>query len=808
MRCEYYKILLTASEMKKIGSPYGIFEKDYLQDFPPRPAHLFGREDELDILLDYLRSGDLTGLCGPAGVGKTALAGEAVHLVTQGEEGYPPEYSDGIFYHNFYDQPESDLVFERILRIFGVDPLPSLALAGKRALDGKRLLIVLDGVERAENLEQILEACVSSNVLLIGQKLEQKVENKIDLCPLEEQEASCVLKDWLREAASIEAKESLLCELVGGLPLALIVVGNYLTSYKEEGDKFIDWLSSTSLQKMDIAERCEKSVEVILERILSQLDIVARDTLAVVSQLAQQSFDHTLVATALEIEAPEASRVLSELVRVGILERVGDNSQFIHPLVKDYEGFNQKVPEGAFKRVASYFEGTIRAEREGNWAGIRHLDEIRPHIMALMEKLEEEKFYRAALSLAWVFEDYLQQKGSWTDRIRVCQTALYATRYLKDVRNEGIWLTKSGLAHWMLGNTAETIHFYEQALAINREIGDRFRECQDLSNLGNAYFSIGEFEKSIWYYELALVIAQETGDRQFEGDSLNNLGNAYRASRQLGQAIEFYIQSLSIAKEVSDRDTESNRHVNLGLVYSDSGDYPQAITSYKAALAIREEMGDRKSAGDILSKMGMIYRTQGQTEQAIEYFQKALSLARDTDDQRAEGAHLGNLGLAQRDLGNLRRAVEYYQQGLEIAKKLGDRFGEANRLGNLGNAFFSLGKVGEAVDYYQKAIQISQETGDQRGMGVHLGNLGLAYRAMNQVDQAIECYQQALIIARENGDRRSEGNHLGNLGNAYINLGQIEMARTYLTQALEIFKSIHSPYAEQVEKDLETLPAN
>src|SRR5262245_16494905 len=45
---------------------------------PPRPDHFTGREAELAHLLNELRPGQVIALWGPAGVGKSALAAEAI----------------------------------------------------------------------------------------------------------------------------------------------------------------------------------------------------------------------------------------------------------------------------------------------------------------------------------------------------------------------------------------------------------------------------------------------------------------------------------------------------------------------------------------------------------------------------------------------------------------------------------------------------------------------------------------------------------------------------------------------------------
>lgn len=51
---------------------------------PPRAQHFVGREDELSSLLNDLQPGRVVTICGPGGMGKTALAAEAVWQLSPG----------------------------------------------------------------------------------------------------------------------------------------------------------------------------------------------------------------------------------------------------------------------------------------------------------------------------------------------------------------------------------------------------------------------------------------------------------------------------------------------------------------------------------------------------------------------------------------------------------------------------------------------------------------------------------------------------------------------------------------------------
>jgi hypothetical protein len=100
---------------------------------PPRAEHFTGREEELCRLLADLQPGRVVTLCGPGGVGKTALSAQAIWTLTHGDE--PPEcFPDGIIFHSFYHQPQAALALEAIARAYGEEPKPTLRDAAHRAL--------------------------------------------------------------------------------------------------------------------------------------------------------------------------------------------------------------------------------------------------------------------------------------------------------------------------------------------------------------------------------------------------------------------------------------------------------------------------------------------------------------------------------------------------------------------------------------------------------------------------------------------------------------------------------------------------
>ena len=162
---------------------------------PRRTEHFTGRAAELATLLDELQPSKTATLCGPGGMGKSALAAEALWTLAPGDEP-PARFPDGILFHTFYHQPQAALALEAIARAYGVDPRPSPRDAARLALSGRTALLVLDGAEAADDLEAVLEVAGNCGVLITTRRHEQAPDAAQEITPLPRDESLDLLRAW------------------------------------------------------------------------------------------------------------------------------------------------------------------------------------------------------------------------------------------------------------------------------------------------------------------------------------------------------------------------------------------------------------------------------------------------------------------------------------------------------------------------------------------------------------------------------------------------------------------------------------
>jgi hypothetical protein len=208
-------------------------------DLPPDIPHVAGRAEELahlDLLRPQTPPGPsmIVALDGPAGVGKSALAVHAAHLLAH-------RFPDGQLYADLQETTDGRpaAVLARFLRALGGPAEPPddevEAVAMYRALTANRqLLVVLDNVQDAAQVRPLLPTAPGCAALVTSQRILATVNGVVQLHVdvLPEEAALAFLGAFAGEGrlrADRSAAE-LIVRSCGYLPLALRIAGARLAA--------------------------------------------------------------------------------------------------------------------------------------------------------------------------------------------------------------------------------------------------------------------------------------------------------------------------------------------------------------------------------------------------------------------------------------------------------------------------------------------------------------------------------------------------------------------------------------------------
>lgn len=494
----------------------------------PVPAESFtGRESELAQLLDDLQPGHVVNLYGPAGIGKSALAAAAVWKLAPGQNA-PAVFPNGIFYHNFYNQPRVDIALEYIARALSETPTPSPYEAVQRVLAGRQALLVFDGAEHADDLAGLLAVRGDCGILLTSRHPHEAVTVGREVGSLPSTEAMALLQAWGGHRATDKAMTGPICDLLGGLPLAIRLAGQYLSAQKESAAHLLVWLEGTALPQLPAEQRQQESVVLLLEHSLSQVGETAQQALALVGLLALAPFDPDMVVKTLTIEPnqgvlasvrklfkqkteeviPDVSRALNKLVDYGLLRQSGQRYLVSHPFIHTYARQQLTPPAKTVRRLAACYMALAWEKNALGREGYADLEADRPHLMRVLTDCVELGDWEAAYGLAAAVEDYLDRQEYWAERVIANEIGLMAAWQLGRP-NEGDWLGNLGDTYRTMGHARWAIEHFEKALDTARQNGDRPSEGNSLGNLGLAYRDLGQTERAKQYLKQALAIFEK-----------------------------------------------------------------------------------------------------------------------------------------------------------------------------------------------------------------------------------------------------------------------------------------------------------
>jgi hypothetical protein len=338
-------------------------------------------------------------------------------------------------------------------------------------LAGRKALLYLDGAENADDLSSILDVCGGCGVLITSRRRRDALSMRRDVRPLPLDDAVVLLRAWGGPYAADEEAARRLCQLVGGLPMAVRLAGRYLAEVDEDVNAYLAWLEETPLEALDLGKRRRASVPVLLERSLSQVDERARAALSVAGVLAPAPFGAGAVAAGLDAPERDVQHALAELVSYGLLVRTAGRYVASHALVHTYARERCAPAAAAVDRLAAYYAAWAWEQSALGAEGYCLLDQERVHVMQVLERCAERSRSKGALlGLAWAMRDYLSAQGYWTDLRKTMGYGQAAAHALGDREREAGCLASLGDAHWMLTEYEEARVHYVEAIGIPGEL--------------------------------------------------------------------------------------------------------------------------------------------------------------------------------------------------------------------------------------------------------------------------------------------------------------------------------------------------
>ena len=724
---------------------------------PAQITHFTGREHELQAVLAQLSPSSVVTICGPAGVGKTALSIQVAHTVHHDSE-LSQRFPDGVFFIDFQsenittepEEPEQ-IAFEQIARLFGEEPRPTPLAAAQRALVGRKALIIFDGTERLSDVRGLLNIRGTCGVLLTSRRRADIQLNSLDLAPLLPAAASQLLQAWGKERARDEASVAEICTLVEGLPLALVLAGSYMASRAQDAREYLEWLREVRLDALEGEERQKTSISLLLAQSFRQLPRKVQKAVRIAGCLAYSSFSPETIAAATTQSVSNVRRLLGEGVNYSLLQRIGDRFFFTHSLIHLYTRHRSILPRPVLENLATYFVQLAQNNSGMGVLGHRRLDPEQVHMMAVLTQCVEQQLWQRVSELVQSIDPYLFAQGHWFEQQIAIKYALEAVRHLNLPHQEAQLLSTLGSTLNRLGLLEEALTTYEKSLAIFQSLEDRRGIASVQMGRGLNFYFQGRIVESMEIYDQSIQLLQalyaESNDAQTAsslGKVLSNQGNAYAEQGRNDEALEYYQKSLQIQRIAGDRFSEAQVLGNCAVLLLEKNQVVEAISLFEEARAIFNELGDNLNEAQTQLNLGEAYRRQDKLHEALQSNRDAYSTFHEIGYRRGESIALRGIGEVYHQQRQWDEAVAVYEQSLALAREMNSPLLEGQTLHTLGNVLRDKEVWAEAQTAYTTAQDIFIGAHASYYEGPLLTDMGLLYQRQGQISEAIQCWQKAI----------------------------------------------------------------
>ena len=143
----------------------------------------------------------------------------------------------------------------------------------------------------------------------------------------------------------------------------------------------------------------------------------------------------------------------------------------------------------------------------------------------------------------------------------------------------GLSILVSGVISSNLGEKAEALKFFEQALKFFQANKYQNLEATTLNNIGFVYSDLGEKQKALKYYNQSLPLLRQVGDKSGEATTFTNIGGIYVDLGEKQKALEYHNQALLLFRQVGNKSGEAATLTNIGFVYNGLGEKQISLSS-------------------------------------------------------------------------------------------------------------------------------------------------------------------------------------------------------------------------------------
>ncbi|UFS98777.1 ATP-binding protein [Nocardia huaxiensis] len=781
-----------------------------------------GRDAELGRILAAAEPGRVLSIHtidGMAGVGKTALATRAAHLLAE-------RFPDGQYFVELHAHTPGQVaadpadVLGTLLLDLGVDSrsLPE-SLAARRNMwrdqvSGRRVLLVLDDARDHDQIEPLLPAgdgcltLVTSRRRLIALDGASPVTLEVlDAADAVELFAALSGRPATRETAAI-------VELCGRLPLAISLLAGRLAHHPRWTlGELIAEFTATRARLDEFDDGGHRAVRAAFTTSYARLPADRQRLFRRLGAHPGLDIDVYAVAALDDSTVAEARRAMEALYLEHLIDETSYGRYRLHDLIRAYaRELIDEDPidrEESIQRVLDYYQYTAlrlvhprrglsapahvprRPDLSTPAATVNWIRVERANLLAGLAAVAARGQLARAVDLATALVGEIRLHSTWPQAVAMQQRLAVSGDTINPHDSETLALKDLGGAGYLAEDYGTICALLINAMKTTAGESDPALHAEAWAILARTRMLTGDYRAAIADVGRARELYRTIGDRYSEARMLKNLGWACHLTGDYATAAAALRDSLTLYGALGDRANEASILGSLGWVECLSGDRAAATEPVRAAAAIYRELGRRSDEAFHYSLLAWLHHLNGEYDGAVERLRQALALYRETGDSSAQAFVLTHLAYVHEMRGEYPLALREGEQAREVYRVAGNAAGEASVRNILGRTLCYTGEYHRAEESIQQALALYSRLGNTIGEADARGNLGLLHRFRGEDSSSGDLLAQALQLYRKVGHRTGEAETLNRLGVLYAESDATQSLSTF-QEALRLAREIRS----------------
>ncbi|HZR49736.1 MAG TPA: BTAD domain-containing putative transcriptional regulator [Streptosporangiaceae bacterium] len=740
------------SPRQPVGLPAKIPVTPIPRQLPRTTADFTGREEiihEISLILTGKDAPEVpvVVLSGRGGVGKTAIALRAAHLLSS-------EFPDGqLFLQLRPDMPHGAAsLVEHLLRSLGVSSgtippdLHGRTAMYRSVLAGLRVLVVIDGARSEEDVAPFLPGTRGCAAIVTCSQHIAELEgvHHVHVGPLDDASSSRLLMTLIGErqvSAEPDAARELV-QLCEGIPLAMRVVAAKLRVRPHWPISLMVTQLQDEARRLDELDFKGASLRATIAVAYESLDKAAQCLLRRLSLVNTADFASWVGAPLLDADLGYAEYLFQQLVAGYLVEgaELGDGVVrfHLHDLVRIYAAERCAEDEPTADRLDAMRRllrcwlflatGARRRLYGGDFAVLHGTAEHWP--------LPEHSAVMRREPIDW----FKTERGSLVNA--VFQAAqLGMDELCWDLATTAVTVFESGL----YGDDWRNSHAC--ALGAVRDAGNKRGEAALLYSLGTLESSVRVATAS-GYFAKSLKIFDEIGDKQGKALTLSGLALIDALTGSYDAALTRYGQAIIVFRETEDLVSEAYTLKNMAQICSDRLQYAVAEQMLDDAMLISGKLGAPRLTAQVKYALAELQLRRGRAEPAVDALSAVLRLTREVGDVVGQAFALVCMGNARLMRGDLAGASSALMEALELAGRAGNRLIRGRALLGLAEVHLAGGEENAALARAEEASGVFREhsaEGVWQARALEL--LGRIHQRAGRPDIAAHAWQAAAELA-------------------------------------------------------------